>query len=591
MSLAPSLAFVLFRGADARQGVEPALVIPLAVLALLLLSRLPGLISALALQLARIRELASRLWRLLLALVAALVPPDGTPIPSPGPIGSGGGAAPWPGTDRRARLRRALARHLSPSLLLSLLRLVLPRFWLPGSLWRRMVHPDSFGSAFPIGGMLWLSRNVDVREVLERPDSFLVVYGPRMRGVTLPLDPPPADDAAVPEQERGNFLLGMQDTPRYLRDISNMRLAFRREDAERCGLLAGQTAAAALERAIAERRRLDPAATLLRLDPPVDLVLPVVESLIRDYFGIPVPLSCPDPAAAPATDPAADPGDQAGPVDPAAAVVDAQQSWLAVLFNHIFYDLKGDSSRDACRRDAPLVRAALRQIIRRRRLALAAGEAPEADDVLSRCLRLQRSGTPGLDDETLRVNVTGFLVGAMAPLINASCQVIDLLLERPEALALAQDAARRRDPDRLRGCVIEALRFSPGDPVIYRWTAEDTWLGEGSSRCRVPRGTLVMAWNSSAMFDPALVEAPWQFRPDREPGSYLHWGLGQHTCAGAYINQAAIPAMLAPLLRLEGLVRAPGDAGQPVKDGPDGITIRHLELLIPAAAGPATPLP
>jgi hypothetical protein len=199
----------------------------------------------------------------------------------PRPDRIGGAVAPWPGTDRRARQRRALARHLTPSLLLSLLRLVLPRFWLPGSLWRRMVHPDSFGTAFPIGGMLWLSRNVEVREVLE---------------------------------------------------------------------------------------------------------------------------------------------------------------W--------------------------------------RRRALAAGEVPEAADVLSRCLRLPRSGTPGLDDETLRVNLTGFL-----------------------------------------------------------------------------------------------------------------WGLGQHTCAGAYINQAAIPAMLAPLLRLEGLVRAPGDAGQPVKDGPDGITIRHLELLIPAAPGPATPLP
>jgi cytochrome P450 len=583
MSFPPCLAFVLFQGADRRQAVEPALAIPLAVLALLLLLRLPGLISSLVLQLARTRELASRLWRLLGALVAALVPADPTAIPPPARSDRSGPAAPWQGTDQRARLRRALARSLNLSLLLSLLRLVLPRFWLPEALWRRLVHPDSFGPAFPIGGMVWLTHNVDVREVLERPDSFQVVYGPRMRGVTLPLDPPPADDAAVPEQERGNFLLGMQDTPRYLRDISNMRLAFRREDAQRCGQLAGQAAAAALERAIAERRRLDPAAPRLRLDLPVDLVLPVVESLIRDYFGIPVPLSCPDPAAGPGRDPAVFPE----PTDsdrPAAAVVDAQQSWLAVLFNHIFYDLKGDSSREACRRDAPLVRGALRQIIRRRRLGMEAGEAPEADDVLSRCLRLQRSGTPGLDDETLRVNVTGFLVGAMAPLINASCQVIDLLLERPEALAQAQDAARRQDLHRLHGCVIEALRFSPGDPVIYRWTAEDTWLGEGSSRCTVPRGTLVMAWNASAMFDPALVEAPWQFRPDREPGSYLHWGLGQHTCAGAYINEAAIPAMLAPVLRLEGLERAPGDAGQPVRDGPDGITIRHLELLIPATA-------
>jgi len=571
------LAVLPHRGGDRLLGCEPLLLLPLAVVALLLLPRLPGLIPALALQLARVRELASRLWRLLLALLAALAPAQ----PPPGATAADplDPSASWPGTDRRARLRRALARNLTPYLLLSLLRLLLPRFWLPAALWRRLVHPESFGPDFPIGGMVWLSHNADVREVLERPDSFLVVYGPRMRSVTLPLDPPPADDAAVPEAERGNFLLGMQDTPRYLRDISNMRLAFRREDAQRCAQLAGQVATAALERACAERRLQDPEAAWLPFDLPVDLVLPVVQSLINDYFGIPVPLRCPTAGLDQNAEAAA-----VGPAGSADAVVDDQQSWLAVLFNHLFYDLKGDSSLDACRRDAPLVRGALRQIIRRRRQAFEAGEAPEADDVLSRCLRLQRSGTPGMDDETLRVNFTGFLVGAMAPLINASCQVLDLLLERPEALALAQDAARRQDQRRLSGCVMEALRFSPGDPVIYRWTAADTWLGEGSGRCTLPRGTLVMAWNSSAMFDPALVESPWRFRPDREPGSYLHWGLGQHSCAGAYINQAAIPAMLAPLLRIEGLRRAPGDAGEPLKNGPDGITIRHLQLLIPSSA-------
>jgi cytochrome P450 len=132
---------------------------------------------------------------------------------------------------------------------------------------------------------------------------------------------------------------------------------------------------------------------------------------------------------------------------------------------------------------------------------------------------------------------------------------------------------------------MEALRFWPGDPVIWRWTNSDSWIGAGSRRCAVPEGTLVMAWNSSAMFDPALVSAPWAFRTDRPSGSYLHWGHGQHRCAGAYLNMAVIPGMLGPLFRLGPLERAPGAAGRPAREGSHGLTFRRFELLVRPLAG------
>lgn len=465
------------------------------------------------------------------------------------------------------RLRWVLKRHLTIYLLLSLLRLITPRVRLPGLAWKAMVHPDSYAPDFPITGMVWFTLNTDVREVLGRPETFEVIYGPRMRLATRRLDLPPDDAGDADPSERGNFLLGMQDTPRYWRDSSNMRLAFRREDAERCRRLAERAAGAALQRAIDAQRGQALTGAPFTLDLPVDLVVPAVEALVTTYFGIPVPLRCPD-------------GPQSG-----GAWVDLDHGWLAVIFKYLFYDLKGEESLPLCLEDAPRVRQALQEIIRRAHDR----QDPAADDVLSRCLRLQRSGTPGMDDETLRVNLTGFLVGAMTPLINATCQVIEVLLARPRALAQAQAAARSRDAERLRACVMEALRFLPGDPVIYRWTNADTWIGAGSGRCFVPHGTLVMAWNSSAMFDPAAVPAPWEFRPDRPADAYLHWGHGQHACAGAYLNMAVIPAILAPLLRQSRLQRAPGAAGQPSMGGRDGITIRHFELLVrPAPEMPCT---
>ncbi|MFM7235768.1 MAG: cytochrome P450 [Cyanobium sp.] len=469
------------------------------------------------------------------------------------------------------RLHGVIGRHANLYLILSFLRLLLPRMWLPAGLWMRIVSADSYAPDFPISSMIWLTLDEDVRDVLARPDVFEVIYGPRMRAVTAPVLVASSDDMAA-DVDAGNFLLGMQDTPRYTRDSSNMRLAFRREDSLRCSHLAERAASEALRSAVRASAAVVPFAAHVNLDLPSDLVIPAVEALIRQYFGISIPLRIregPDslPQAA-----------HTASQDQRTVEVDYDHRWLASVFNYLFYDLKGHRSYEDSNRYAPKVRLALQQIIQRRKRDLDAGIDTRADDVLTRCLRLQQSGTPGMDDETLRINLTGFLVGAITPLINATCQVVDVLLDRPKALCVAQAAALAGDHERLLACVMEALRFSPGDPVIYRWSNCDTWIGSGANRCAIPRQTLVMAWNASAMFDPALVRLPWMFRLDRQSGSYWHWGDGQHKCAGAYINMAVIPAILAPLLRQRRLSRAPGLEGRPSKKGLDGITIRHFGL-------------
>ena len=97
--------------------------------------------------------------------------------------------------------------------------------------------------------------------------------------------------------------------------------------------------------------------------------------------------------------------------------------------------------------------------------------------------------------------------------------------------------------------VFEAFRFNPLNPVIYRRAACDATIAAGSLRAReIPKGTMVLASNLSAMFDPLKIEAPECFRTDRPWGEYMLWGYGMHTCFGAHINRFRLPAILKPLL-------------------------------------------
>jgi cytochrome P450 len=64
------------------------------------------------------------------------------------------------------------------------------------------------------------------------------------------------------------------------------------------------------------------------------------------------------------------------------------------------------------------------------------------------------------------------------------------------------------------------------------------------------------------MFDRLKLTQPGKFRTDRPWDDYILWGDGLHTCFGAHINKVLIPAILKPLLKQQGLRRAPGPAGQ-----------------------------
>ena len=97
--------------------------------------------------------------------------------------------------------------------------------------------------AYPNTGTAIVTRHQDVIEVLDRNADFEVVYEPKMRAIT----------------GGENFFLGMQDTALYTRDVSNMRLAMRRDDVativRAAGARAGRAAPASGNRAASTCRK------------------------------------------------------------------------------------------------------------------------------------------------------------------------------------------------------------------------------------------------------------------------------------------------------------------------------------------------
>nr|WP_246503866.1 cytochrome P450 [Plastoroseomonas arctica] len=370
-------------------------------------------------------------------------------------------------------------------------------FALLRAFWPNLMLSRRVITAYDNTGTAIVTRQRDVVEVLDREADFAVVYEPRMRRITA----------------GENFFLGMQDSAEYTRDVSNMRLVVRRADvSERLVAFTAREASAIV------------AASGGALDVPAALTLPVAARIVASYFGTP------------------------GPSEQALI------EQTTIMFWWLFADLAADPAIEARAIAAAAdCRAMLEDAIAARH-ATPTGD----DDILNRCLALQASGTPGMSDGAIRDNLIGLLIGLVPTLSKAAVLALNELLNRPAALAGAHAAARADDDALVAAHVFEALRFDPVNPIIYRRATRTSVIARGTLRARtIPAGTMVLAANLSAMFDPVAVEDPDSFRTDRPWGDYMLWGYGMHLCFGAQINRAVIPQMLKPLLRHKNL-RAAG---------------------------------
>jgi cytochrome P450 len=357
-----------------------------------------------------------------------------------------------------------------------------------------------------VGNTALVTRYEDVQEVLSLEAVFQVTYTQKMEII---------GDGA-------NFFLGMQNSPEYERDQSHMRTVIRRQD------LAWQiqpfVAKASEDLVSASGGRIDVV--------PLSRVVPI--RLIATYFGCP------------------------------AASEDDLARWSTVMFQYLFTDQQNDPTVGATARDAAVkARTWLDQLIAERKK-----QDARQDDVVGRCLELQKAGVPGMDDVGIRNNLLGLIIGAIPTTSKCCTQVLDVLLKRPDKLEEARQAARTDNDALLTQYAFEALRFNPNNPGVFRLAAEDYTVAKGKMHATmIPRGASVIAATQSAMFDDTFIDVPNEFRTGRPDYAYMHFGYGLHTCFGQYINRVQIPGILKPLLKRNGLRRADGVAGQLLYDG------------------------
>jgi cytochrome P450/glutathione S-transferase len=226
---------------------------------------------------------------------------------------------------------------------------------------------------------------------------------------------------------------------------------------------------------------------------------------------------------------------------------------IRAVFQHTFLNLTGD---EEVRQRALAASGELRQwfmdeIARRHSQGL------EIDDVIGRLLTLRGTNPDALDDDGVRRNVAGLLVGAIDTTATAVAKIIRMASADDAVLARVERAID--DPQRMIGWCNELLRLWTHNPVLLRRAAVDGSVGGK----KIPAGTTVVAYTQAAMFDSDRFSNPYRLDPTRSPALYRHFGGGLHPCSGRMVNDVQIPELVRQVLK-RGIQRVE----RPRYDGP-----------------------
>jgi len=392
-----------------------------------------------------------------------------------------------------------------------------------------------------IGGLGWAVRHADVSDMRARWEDFNAPYGLEMRDLTRGED----------------FALGLQDGPVYRRQLGFMKSAMHAADLPRVAENARRLAEHAVAYSGGE------------IDAVEDLLVRVAVETCADYYGLSV----------------------GEPIDFA--------HWLMSMSTLLFADYLGDPKvRRLALAGAVRVRRVMDEAIRKAHEIARWRRAPPPSDsslasvfaesmrwyegtLVCRFVALQLADpATGPSDGEIRAMLIGMAVGFVPTGGGAGGNILEVLLQRPEWLAKAQEAAREGRDEALTRILVEAMRFSPPiNPGVPRYVARDTSLGG----VRLPEGVTIIAASSAAMFDPRVVADPERFDPDRDISRDLQFGGPFiHHCIGEQLTRVLLLESFKPLLRQIALGRAPGKAGRLEKVGPFP---QHLEVTYAPVTG------
>ena len=212
---------------------------------------------------------------------------------------------------------------------------------------------------------------------------------------------------------------------------------------------------------------------------------------------------------------------------------------IRAVFQHTFLNVTGDEEvrQRALASADELRRWFMDEIVRRH------SQAIPIDDVIGRLLAMRATNPAALDDDGVRRNVAGLLVGSIDTTATAVAKIIKMACADDALLARIERAVD--DPQRMIGWCNELLRLWTHNPVLLRRAAADVSVGGK----KIPVGTTVVAYTQAAMFDRDRFPNPDQLDPTRSAALYRHFGGGLHPCSGRAVNDVQLPELVRRVLK------------------------------------------
>ena len=150
---------------------------------------------------------------------------------------------------------------------------------------------------------------------------------------------------------------------------------------------------------------------------------------------------------------------------------------------------------------------------------------------------------------------------------QAFTQLLDFYLSDQGALhwpaiaKLAQEDSSQAF-DTLMHYAMEGIRLN-GTFGAHRLSTVEATIEDGANgKVHVAPGDRVFASFVGASRDPSHFPDPDNVKTDRPLESYVHYGMGDHTCLGREASRVALTAMLKTVAKLKNIRRAPGPQGQ-----------------------------
>lgn len=322
------------------------------------------------------------------------------------------------------------------------------------------------------------------------------------------------NDFPVPYQKqvdlidwKPTFLLAMKDTPDYWKTLEQVKKLWASEDLDFVSRIARETSEKALDDANG------------KIDAIQELMVPVTEAVIKQYYGVPIP------------------------EEKREAFFNGAMRVAGFLFGS--QNLSDKSIKNA-QEGAEFVFSVIDDAIAQ------AHQSPLPETtVIGRCHAQKIT-----DDKHLRSYLMGMIMGYLPTNTLANGHSLNVIMNDKAAFGFALEAAEKQDYDLILKVVHEALRISYILPGLWRTAPKTTELGLGTTKSyKVEKGRMIYISAMAAMRDKRRITDPARFDPYRSPDVYMIYGYQFHYCVGAAIADVMMKEIFMALMKRQPKIR------------------------------------